>query len=429
MNINEIVQKFSKNPKYLENGAGLLSKMWNCSKDDIYKAKEMYRASYALKEMGNNQIKKLIGPIAKVGIVSQQTNFETGERSVSINSNNPLSPKEIEEMVGVDGITTYVARVWDKLNTNGNWTYSVDIRYRVKDFSTKELETKLAEIFPKEIEPAILPIVQSNGMNALFIYISDDHCGNILKDSLFGNEYNQSIYTERLLEIVDEVVSLERTFESVYVVNLGDELDGWNGKTTRYDHDLGSASNKEQFDIFLNARKLFYNKLFNSGVSETYTIYNVNNSNHTGLGLSYIANKALEMYVSARYPEVTIINQSKFIDGICYGNHFIGFTHGKDEKHMKAPLPLNLDPKSDLWLYDWYTKKLDNIGEYWISTIKGDIHKYNVNIGKSGRYVNVPSISSGSNWIEHNFGDSTPGALLEIVNATSKNIQSIPIWF
>ena len=426
MNINEIVQKFSKNPKYLENGAGLLSKMWNCSKDDIYKAKEMYRASYALKEMGNKQIKQLS---SKVGIVSQQTNFETGERSVNINSNNPLSPKEIEEMVGVDGITTYVARVWDKLNTNGQWTYSVDIRYTVKDFSTKELETKLAEIFPKDIEPVILPIVQSNQMNALFIYISDDHCGNILKDSLFDNEYNQSIYTERLLEIVDEVVSLERTFESVYVVNLGDELDGWNGKTTRYDHDLGSASNKEQFDIFLNARKLFYDKLFNSGVSETYTIYNVNNSNHTGLGLSYIANKALEMYVSARYPEVTITNQSKFIDGVCYGNHFIAFTHGKDEKFMKAPLPLNLDPKSDLWLYDWYTKKLDNIGEYWISTIKGDIHKYNVNIGKSGRYVNVPSISSGSNWIEHNFGDSTPGALLEIVNATSKNIQSIPIWF
>ena len=40
MNINEIIQKFAKNPKYLENGAGLLSKMWHCSKDDIYKAKK-----------------------------------------------------------------------------------------------------------------------------------------------------------------------------------------------------------------------------------------------------------------------------------------------------------------------------------------------------------------------------------------------------
>lgn len=422
MQINEIIQKFAKNPKYLENGAGLLSKMWKCSKEDIYKAKELYRA-----EMNRELEAQVIELQSK--ILSQETNFETGEKKVSIQSSNPLSPKEIEEMVGVDGITTYVARVWDKLNTNGQWTYSVDIRYRVKDFSAKELEKKLAEIFPKDVQPVILPHVTNPSLEALFIYISDDHCGNILKDSLFDNEYNESIYTQRLLEIVDCAASLGKKFESIYVINLGDELDGWNGKTTRYDHDLGSASNKEQFDIFINARKLFYDKLFSSGISDTFFIHNINNSNHTGLGLSYIANKALDMYISARYPEVVMINQSKFIDGITYGNHYFGFTHGKDEKHMKAPLPLNLDLKADLWLYDWYSKKLGDISEYWISTIKGDIHKYNVNIGKSGRYVNVPSISSGSNWIEHNFGDSNPGALLEIVNPNSKNIQSIPLWF
>jgi len=64
-----------------------------------------------------------------------------------------------------------------------------------------------------------------------------------------------------------------------------------------------------------------------------------------------------------------------------------------------------------------------------ISTIKGDIHKYNVNHGKSGRYVNVPSIATNSAWVEHNFGDSDSGAILEIYKADSKNIQTIPIWF
>ena len=425
MNINEIVQKFAKNPKYLENGAGLLSKMWHCSKDDIYKAKETYRASQPLKEMGNKQF---IGAPAKPGIISQQMNFETGDRSVSINSNNPLTPKEIEQMVGVDGITTYVARVWDKLNTNGNWTYSVDIRYRVKDFSAKELESKLYDIFPKNIDPVKFPAVEAQEQ-CLFIYISDDHCGNILSNSLFNNEYDEAVYQERLMKIVEEVKALNQTFETVYIVNLGDELDGWNGKTTRYDHDLGSASNKEQFDIFLKSRKMFYDNLFQSEVGQNYCIYNLNNSNHTGLGLSYIANKALEMYLNSKYLNLITINQEKFIDGFSYGNHFFGFTHGKDDKFMKAPLPLNLDPKSDLWLYDWYSKNVERLSEMWVSTMKGDIHKYNVNIGKSGRYVNVPSISSGSNWIEHNFGDSAPGALLEIVRPFSKNIQSISLWF
>ncbi len=43
MNIQQIVEKFKSNPKYLSNGAGKLSKSWNCTKDDIYLAKRIIR--------------------------------------------------------------------------------------------------------------------------------------------------------------------------------------------------------------------------------------------------------------------------------------------------------------------------------------------------------------------------------------------------
>lgn len=419
--INQIVEKFIKNPAYLENGAGLLSKTWNCSKDDIYKAKQIARNKI--------NIQKPSIDIKVPTITGNETNFEEGSKQVKLESPSPLTPSEIEKLVGVDGITTYVARVWDKLLPSGTWTYSVDIRYRVKEFySSEELNKKIKSIF-SNTSPEKLPKPISVKEEALFIYIGDDHCGNILKDSLFDKKYNESIYNERLQSILQEIVNLDKKFEKIVIVNLGDELDGWNGKTTRYDHDLGSASNKEQFDIFVNARKRFYDELFNSKLANQYVVYTLNNSNHTGLGLSYIASKTLEMYLSAKYPEVQCLNQNKFIDYMVYGNHIFGFTHGKDEKFMKSPFPLNLDHKTDLWLYDYYSKNIDNPTEAWISTIKADIHKYNVNIGKSGRYVNVPSISSGSNWIEHNFGDSSPGVLLEIVNPSSKNIISIPLYF
>lgn len=43
MELNQIVNKFKNNPKYITNGAGLLSRRWNCTREDIYKAREIVR--------------------------------------------------------------------------------------------------------------------------------------------------------------------------------------------------------------------------------------------------------------------------------------------------------------------------------------------------------------------------------------------------
>lgn len=43
MNIEQIVQKFKTNPVYIQTGAGKLSKMWNCSKGDIYEARRIIK--------------------------------------------------------------------------------------------------------------------------------------------------------------------------------------------------------------------------------------------------------------------------------------------------------------------------------------------------------------------------------------------------
>lgn len=355
-----------------------------------------------------------------------ETEHTTGNQKIVIESNKPLSPKEIEELVGVDNISTFVDRSWLKSHKNGTWTYSVLTITKIKDFyNVEELESKLKALFSQEknLEIKSLPIQEK----ALFIYIADDHAGLILKNSLYEKEYNGFVYTGRLIEIIKQIEALDKGFEQVYVIRLGDELDGFNGKTTRYDHDLGSASNKEQFDVYTSSNKLFYEKLFSSGIGNEYKIVNILNSNHSGKGFSYIANKALEFWIEARFSNVEIIYQEKFIASYFYGNHVINLTHGKDEQYMKSPMPLNLDFKTDLWLMEFNKKNI--LEGSFVSTIKGDIHKFNINQGKSGRYVNVPSICGGSSWIEHNFGDNEAGALLEIYPKYSKNIQTIPIWF
>jgi len=357
----------------------------------------------------------------------QKIDHNTGDQDFVLKSNRPLQPKEIEELVGADNISTFVDHSWLKSQRDGTWTYSIHTKCRVKDFYTaEELDVKLKEIF-KNTSSISAPLTKSKSNKALFIYIGDDHAGLVLENSLYNREYSGSTYALRLLKIAEEVKDLDTFFEEINIIRLGDEMDGYNAKTTRYDHTLDSASNKDQFDIYTIANKLFYTEIFESGLSTNYNLISLSNSNHTGLGFSYIANKALEFWLDVKYPFVKVSQQEKFINTYEFGNHVIGFVHGKDEKYMKSPMPLNLDYKTDLWLMEYY--KQFHLENRFISTIKADIHKYNFNQGKSGRYINVPSISSGSNWIEHNFGDSKSGALLEIYTADKEAVMQIPIWF
>ena len=200
MTLNDVKNKFKKNPKYLETGAGKLSKAWNTTVDIIYEAKKLIRSEKESDVIASNYIETL-----ETLITGADHDIENNTKKVTIASPKPLTPKEIEVMVGVDQITSYVARVWDKLLPTGNWTYSVDIRYRVNDFYTeKEMSEKLQTIFPKNLSVVSMS-PRKTDKQALFIYISDDHCGSDFKNSLYGKVYNETVYRTRLLNIVEEV--------------------------------------------------------------------------------------------------------------------------------------------------------------------------------------------------------------------------------
>lgn len=356
---------------------------------------------------------------------------ENGDREVQCMSDKPLTKEEIEELYGIDNISSKLATYWNKQTPSGKYLVSALIKCTVADFYTGDkLEEKLREIFidqiPFEVEVAKNPDEEL----ALFAYIADDHCGNNIPNSIYGKTYTENEYKERLGTILAKIVSDDREFKEIFIVNLGDEVDGWNKQTTRGGHELhGSLSNKEQFDMYTRVRRDFYDALFASGKAEKYNVINLNNSNHSGKDLSYIVNKSLEFYIEGRYPEVKFINFDKFIDVIEWGEHVIALCHGKDESLMKSPLPLNLDAKTDLWLMEFFDKLGYSPSDYHTHTIKGDIHKYNVNTGKSGRYINVASIAGGSSWIELNFGDTRAGALIEVMSKNSPNVEHLPIWF
>lgn len=425
MTVQELIMKFITSPANLNMGAGKLAARFNCTREDIYKAKiEARKALHAAEVADLTEVVQT----QKVELAKYVGSESTPDGTVrKYESSRPLSPKEIEDLVGADGITTTVARVWDKMQPNGKWTYSVDLRYRVKDFySTDDLQSKLKELMP-DLTPKRLPKVKIPSQEALVILITDDHVGAVNTTNLY-NAPDLS-YKERLSLVVSEALMLGKTFDEVHLISLGDQMNGWNSQTTRGGHEVKSASNKDQFDEYTSARVEFYNQLFDSGLSSNYFVHDVENSNHTGNGFSYMANQFLDMYLQAKYPQVTRLSYHDVIGGFEYGNHVILLGHGKDEKFMRKPLPAILDAKTDLYLYDYLSNQRYCPVDMNVTFYKGDLHQHGIQMGKFGRYVNVPALSGASDYGDVNFGSTKGGALLEILDKTSYRISSQVIWF
>lgn len=424
MTFEQLKQKFIDSPYLLEMGAGKLSAQFGVTRDDIYKAKAEVRS-----EQNRYQSQPIFHKLEEILNTPKYTGSErTSESEVKkFESGKPLSPKEIEELAGVDNINTYVARVWEKLQTNGVWTYSIDIRYRTKDFYSKdELKEKLKELMP-DVKPFPLPLVADVQDKALLIVLADEHVGAINTTNLFGSEGLS--YSEKLSAILTEVRLLNSNFEEVHIISLGDQLNGWNSQTTRGGHEVKSLSNKEQFDGYVKARVKFYDQLFSSGISENYFVHDVENSNHSGSGFSYMANQALNMYLEAKFPQVLQMSINDALDGFEYGNHLILMGHGKDEKYQKKPMPAVLDAKTDLFLYDFLQSRAYSPYEKHVTFYKGDLHQHGLQIGRFGRYVNVQSVIGNSDYGDINYGNTKSGALLEIIDKHSYRVRSQPIWF
>ena len=363
-------------------------------------------------------------------LIDEKNNLEKGEKTVTkYFFSVPPTDEDIKKEFQIDNINTQLSHYWVKAKTKGYFV-SVNIKIINNNFySEKELKLKLKSLLPDYSSVKLSKTNINNSEKALIILVSDDHAGAINEPSIYDREnYDGSVYTKRLINLVNEAKKLGK-FEICYVISAGDQLNSWSNKTTRGGHEVKSLSNKDQFDVYVKGRKLFYDELFNSKISNYYHVIDMENSNHSGLGVSYMANSALGYYIEGKYPNVKRKSIHLPIDYIKYGKHILGIAHGKDDTFMKSPMPMNLDKKTDLYLFEYFNYKDISPKEKYITLYKGDLHSFNIQYGKFGRYMNLPSIMGGSSYIELNFGNSKPGAILEIIEKNSPNIITKPIWF
>jgi hypothetical protein len=360
--------------------------------------------------------------------LSKET-YKDGEL-VSETYTKPQTPQEVEinpEEFEVERITT---------NPNGGaW-----MKYKKKeeifnDSHCQDLK-KLLETSIKA-EPYEIPDTWSKIEKGLFVYTSDKHIGALTKEnSVYTNKYDREEMRERIvvktLETIEEEIKLHGILESLFILELGDALDGFNGKTVgglrgTSPHTLPQQlDNREQHDFYVELHKELFAIVVQKKYAQNIFFVATSNSNHGG-DFEYGAMKHLETYLNVKYPFIKTCVNFKPFNHFIYGEHAIIFGHGKDDEDMIKGLPLQLNDKTSVYLNDYITS--NKLEEYNVTVVTGDLHQAAESYGKNFRYRKVLSQYGSSKWIHTNFGSGSPGLSYDVVCKHSRKIYKTDEFF
>ncbi len=268
-------------------------------------------------------------------------------------------------------------------------------------------------IFKPIVKPLKLAKANKNSISEFdrLVY-TDVHVGmDVNKDgySLYGGKWDEATMFNRLKELIEHTLYNKKS-DVLYIDDLGDFMDGYNGQTVRGGHDLPqNMDNQKSFDLgllfkiyLIDGLAPYYNKII---------VHNVCCDNHAG-SWGYVVNSAFKSYIGIKYPQrVTVNNLRRFINHYTVGNRVIILSHGKDEKNLKFGFKPTLDDKQ----INKITGYIDEYCVYSKSNIyefnKGDSHQYIFDSSSSPKfsYHNFPAFSPPSNWVQTNFVNAISG--------------------
>lgn len=241
------------------------------------------------------------------------------------------------------------------------------------------------------------------------LYLADMHIGaTVTSGTLYSENINYGVdeVARRLNEILNKVSELG-TFKKINVCLMGDMIDccGPTNKTARLDHNLPeNMDGFEQADAYISLVKNFIEGLASAGICNDIRIYSVRCGNHTG-PIEYVATKAL--FAELKLQGIKSFLSNGFFCVFKEGEHSYCLTHGKESIYMKKGMPLNLDDKNKVMLYDWLED--NGITGDNIHIIKGDLHSSNYSSCKKLDYRNVLSLFGSSDYSAFNYTRNSYG--------------------
>ena len=286
-------------------------------------------------------------------------------------------------------------------------------------------------VIPENIQPTIIPEYQPVGQS-INLYLSDIHLGACVETGALYQEnvgYGFEEAKRRLSEVLNRLSTFD-CFDTINVVLLGDNVDcpGIFGKTARVDHDMPENMDpREQANKFISLILWFITSLVdkNREFCSKINVYSIPNGNHGG-NFEYMCNKALLASINVWFPNIKTVMWEQFYGVFEQNGHTFVATHGKDARFCKKGLPLNLDEKSKVLIYEWLDS--NGINGDNIHIIKGDLHSNNLNSCKRFTYRNVLSLFGASDYSNYNFSRSSYGLSYDLLignNLVSGTFENI----
>jgi len=272
-----------------------------------------------------------------------------------------------------------------------------NLQFEIKDFPTIKVKTT--------------GIANNDFIN---IYVADMHLGAAMGSGSIYDEnidYGEEEALRRLNKILDQLSEFG-TFQTINICLMGDMIDccGPINKTARLDHSLPeNMDGFEQANGYISVITTFVKSLAESGICNEIKLYSVRCGNHTGV-IEYVATRALFAELKLQGFNCTLFNS--FLGSFSQDDHQFVLTHGKDEKFMKRGLPLVLDDKNKVLIYEW----LEASGIYGenIHIIKGDLHSSNYSSCRKFDYRNVLSLFGASDYSAFNFSRNFMGCSYDL---------------
>jgi len=246
--------------------------------------------------------------------------------------------------------------------------------------------------------------------------------------SLYPVEWNGEMLLENI-KLMAEFTIKNKQSDVLYIDELGDYMDGWDGETTRKGHKLPqNMNNEDAFDYGLKAKVLLIDIL--QSEFKHIVCNNICEDNHSG-AFGYVVNSAFKSVIEHKYSNVEVINHRKFLNFYKIQDRMIVLTHGKDARNLKFGFKPQLDPrqieKIDQFLKNY---KIYNDCKY-ITFSKGDSHQCLFDLCSSDDfdYFNYPALSPSSEWVQTNFKRGRRGFVLEHIKDHGARVVVEPYFF
>lgn len=432
-----LYQAFQQNPNRLKNSYSQLIRQFAATEQEVRLAKELYRlnpkdftvaqalntdlvydsipASELFDVLTIGQLNKLEKKLSEV----EQKWGEITSQGVD-KSYKELSTKYLKDSLKNQGGLVHQNEELEQWEVKQKWVKGPEgSQLMVKKDSEVDYKKEF-DTFLQGYKSTQKPFSVKAEDGILFVYTSDKHIGAETKEgNLLGNDYDAQEFENRMINLAKEIRKIDQTYflNEIVIVDLGDTVDGFNGKTTRGGHNLPqNMTNREVYKTFLQVHLDFMGTLIERCDCKNFSYITVGESNHGG-DFEYICNKSLEAILNLKYPQVKTFIGEKFLEHFVFGEHCFIFCHGKDIEDMKYPLPKNLDPKTELWIKS-YTEQM-GIDSKYIHFIKGDLHLASCEYSNNLRYKNCLSLYGSSKWVQTNFMKNTKGVCMDILTKNS----------